>query len=244
MRKSYSKMYKTLFFIAVFSIAMGFLEAIVVVYLRQFHYPLGFDFPLSLLSPQLILIEWIRELSTIIMLAAIGIIAGKNNLQRFFYFLYAFAVWDIFYYVGLKLFLDWPSSLLTWDILFLIPIPWIGPVLAPIICSLTMFVFAVGGIFIQAGGRRIKITLYQWGFLFLGCFLILYSFMADYLMLIIQNDFLSDFWELSENEHFWQVISQFKPIYYNWTLFSLGEIIIIAVIAQIFMQIRTRKHPK
>lgn len=244
MRKPYSKMIQTLFFMAVFSIAMGFLEAIVVVYVRHLYYPLGFDFPLSILSPEMILVEWVREMATIVMLASIGIIAGKNNLQRFFYFLFAFAIWDIIYYVGLKLFLNWPPSFFTWDILFLIPIPWISPVLAPIICSVTMLVFAGGGIFVQERGRKMKLKLYQWGLLFFGSFLILYSFMSDYLKLIIQNDFLSGFWGLSGNKHFWQVISQFKPVYYNWYLFSLGEIIIVIVIVQVFMHIRKRKHIK
>ncbi|MDA3904691.1 MAG: hypothetical protein PF484_01320 [Bacteroidales bacterium] len=241
MKKPFAKIYRIFFFLAMFSIAMGFLEAIVVVYMRQLHYPLGFDFPLSLLSPQLILIEWIRELATIIMLAVIGIIAGKNNLQRFFYFLYAFAIWDIFYYVALKLFLNWPPSFLTWDILFLIPVPWIGPVLAPLICSLTMIFFAVWGIFIQGNGITIKIKLYHWALLFFGSFLIFYSFIEDYLNLIIKNDFLSNFWNLSSDERFWQIISQYVPTYYNWYLFSIGEIILLAVFVQLFTKFRASK---
>ncbi len=66
---------------------MGFLEGIVVIYLRELYYPQGFDFPLKLMSPELVRIEWIREISTLIMLAAVGIIAGRNNLQRLLYFL-------------------------------------------------------------------------------------------------------------------------------------------------------------
>jgi len=105
--------------------------------------------------------ECCREAATIIMLAAVGIIAGKDNLQRFAYFLYAFAVWDIIYYAGLKVLLNWPSSFLTWDVLFLIPVPWIGPVLAPIISSLTMILF--GGIIIclQEKGYIVKIKLWN-----------------------------------------------------------------------------------
>ena len=87
--------------LAVFAVAMGFLEGIVVIYLRELYYPQGFDFPLKLMPPELVSIEWIREITTLIMLAAVGIIAGKNNLQRLMYFLFAFGVWDIFYYVAL-----------------------------------------------------------------------------------------------------------------------------------------------
>ena len=49
-----------------------------------------------------------------------------------------FGIWDIFYYIFLKIFLDWPESYLTWDILFLIPLPWVGPVLAPVLVSLSL----------------------------------------------------------------------------------------------------------
>jgi hypothetical protein len=129
--------------IAVFAIAMGFLEAIVVVYLRELYYPDGFEFPLRLMSADLVRAEWIREIATLVMLAGIGIIAGRNGLQRLFYALFAFGVWDIFYYVALKLLLGWPASLLTWDLLFLIPVSWLGPVLAPAINSLTMILMAM-----------------------------------------------------------------------------------------------------
>ncbi|MBK6833902.1 MAG: hypothetical protein IPG89_06345 [Bacteroidetes bacterium] len=65
------------------------------------------------------------------MLVGAGIIAGKTRLTRFAYFIIAFAIWDIFYYVFLYVLLQWPESLFTWDILFLVPVPWTGPVIAP-----------------------------------------------------------------------------------------------------------------
>jgi hypothetical protein len=238
-KKPMAEVKRSFIFLGVFGIAMGFLETIVVVYLRQIYYPQGFDFPLSLLSPGMIGIEWLREIATIIMLMAIGVIAGKDNFQRFFYFLYTFAIWDIFYYVGLKLLLDWPTSFLTWDILFLIPVPWIGPVLAPIICSLTLILFAVTIIYFQGRGCPVKIKLYEWGLALLGALIILGTFIWDYGKTIIQNDFLSGFWTLSENKHFWQVISQYRPLYYNWYLFAIGEILILYVILQVRMRMKS-----
>ena len=76
--------------VGIFAVAMGFLEAIVVVYLRLHFYPEGFDFPFKILPPDLILIEWVRELATIVMLVTVGMITGRGRLQRFFYFLYTF----------------------------------------------------------------------------------------------------------------------------------------------------------
>src|SRR5258706_13054156 len=108
--------------LALFSIAMGFLEAAVVVYLRKIYYPEGFRFPLAMMDPQLATIELLREASTVIMLAGVGILAGRSPQQRLALFFAAFSIWDLLYYVFLKLLLRWPESFFTWDILFLIPV--------------------------------------------------------------------------------------------------------------------------
>ena len=240
MIRSFQKIHQTFIFLGVFGIAMGVLEAIVVVYLRQIYYPQGFDFPLSLLSPEMVLIEWLREIATIIMLVTIGIVAGKDNLQRFFYFLYSFAIWDIFYYAGLKLLLNWPPSFLTWDILFLIPIPWIGPVLAPIICSLTLILFAGSIIYLQERDFTLRIKIYEWGLTVLGALIILCTFIWDYCTIIIQNDFHTGFWSLLKNEFFWQIMSHYKPTYYNWYLFALGEVLILFTLIKVIKQLKSR----
>ncbi len=134
---------KKLLIVGIFAAAMGFLETVVVIYLRKLYYPQGFLFPLALIEPSTLLLEWFRELSTIVMLLCIGLIAGKTKHEKCAYFLYSFAVWDIFYYIWLKLILNWPPSLLTWDLLFLIPWPWVSPVLAPVISSCTMIFLAI-----------------------------------------------------------------------------------------------------
>ncbi len=237
MNNELSKIRRNFLLLGIFSVAMGFLEAIVVVYIRQIYYPGGFNFPLNLLSPDMLKIEWLREIATIIMLVSISLIAGNNYLQKFSYFLFSFAIWDIFYYVGLKLFLNWPPSFLTWDILFLIPLPWIGPVLAPIISSFTMILLTVCLIYFQTQ-HKIKIKIFEWGLIFIGAFVIFVTFIWDYAEIIIKKNFLSSFWSLSKNTHFRNIILQYKPDYYNWYLFFLGEILILIAIILIF------KHAK
>jgi hypothetical protein len=81
-------------------------------------YPSGFNFPLAPFPKHLYVIELIRELATIIMLVSIGAIAGKTFSQNFAYFLYSFGIWDLVYYIALKIFLNWPATLWNWDILF------------------------------------------------------------------------------------------------------------------------------
>lgn len=138
-----------------FATAFGYLEAAVVVYLRALYYPEGFFIPfkvgfpfiyfaikpiesLATIPMSIYLIEIGREFSTIIMLLATAWIVGKNLKEKFCYFLWAFGVWDIFYYVFLKILLGWPKSLTETDVYFLIPVPWLGPVWFPIFCSLTI----------------------------------------------------------------------------------------------------------
>ena len=127
----------------VYAVAMAYLESAIVVYLRRLYYPKGFDFPLVIIDIPTLLIEVGRETATMVMLATVGVAAGRTKVGKWAYFLYLFGVWDIFYYVWLKVFLDWPASLFTWDVLFLIPVPWVGPVLAPVTVALTMIGMAL-----------------------------------------------------------------------------------------------------
>ena len=83
-------------------------------------------------------IEQGREVATLGMLAAVAIAVGRGSGQPFAAFLIAFGVWDISFYAFLKLLIHWPASLLTWDVLFLLPVPWVAPVLAPVLASLSM----------------------------------------------------------------------------------------------------------
>lgn len=224
---------RTFVLLGIFSVAMGFLEGIVVVYLRQINFPQGFNFPVTPLPLNIFHIELLREVATITMLITVGIIAGKNSLHKFACFLYCFAIWDIFYYAGLKLFLDWPPSFLTWDVLFLIPIAWISPVLAPIICSLTMILLAGSIIYLNERGYKVKIKLIEWGLIIIGALIIFITFIWDSSRLIIQEGLLSSFWTLADNEHFNKIISQYKPTYFNWYLFALGEVLILFALVQI-----------
>lgn len=146
-------MFKMLTVIGTFAIAMGLLESAVVIYLRALMYPNGFSFPLESLNWGLGIVEISRELATLIMLGIVGYLAGHNRITRLAYFLFSFAIWDIFYYVFLKIFLNWPESIFTWDVLFLIPVMWVGPVWTPLLLASTMIVLAIFLIKINSKGQ-------------------------------------------------------------------------------------------
>ncbi len=164
---------------AVFSISVAFIESAVVVYLRTIYYPEGFVFPLKPIADNMIGIELLRESATMLMLVSVAVLIGKRLWERFAYFLFCFGMWDIFYYVWLKTLLDWPSSVFEWDILFLMPLPWIGPVIAPVSVSILMIIFSLLIIHSFYKGHAFKPALTSYILASAGTAFILFSFMRD-----------------------------------------------------------------
>lgn len=211
----------------IFSIAMALLESAVVVYLRALYYPEGFTVALKLIDENILLTEILREAATLVMLCWVALLAGNSFIQRFSFFLFCFAVWDIFYYIWLKALINWPESLLTWDILFLIPVTWLGPVLAPLLCSATMIFLSFSLLIIEQQNQNFKIRTMEWVLLFTGCAHILFTFLVDYAKIIISNGWLTEIDRIMENPEFLKLASGFVPDNYNWTLFMVGQLFLI-----------------
>lgn len=218
----------TLKWVILFSIAMGVLESAVVVYLREIYYPNGFAFPLKSIIGHIALTEIMREASTLIMLLAIGYLAGTFFTERFAYFILTFAIWDIVYYVFLKILLNWPESLMTWDILFLIPLPWVGPVIAPVILSLMMIVFASLIIYFSRNNDRINVTPREWFLLVLGSLIVIISFCWDYSAFILNQYSLSEAFSITNRDSLLTLSSTYVPDRFTWWPFLLGFGIIIS----------------
>ena len=163
-----------------FAVAMGYFESAVVVYLRGLIYPDGFSFPLRDISIRIIIIELFREVATIVILVTVAALSGRRFWERFGFFLFIFGIWDIFYYVWLKATINWPLTLLDWDILFLIPAPWIAPVVAPVLVAVLMILAGISITWLFHKGYDFKPTLVAWALALLATAMILYSFMRDY----------------------------------------------------------------
>jgi hypothetical protein len=201
-----------------FGISFGYVEASVVVYLRAVYDPIrqslhpdrppGELFPLIRVdqlrrsAPEkswLLGVEVAREAATLIMLASVAwAAAGGRRSSWLPSFAIAFGTWDLFFYVFLKVLLHWPASIMTWDILFLIPVPWAAPVLAPSIVAIT--IIAAG---LLALSRPVPVLPAHWFAMTLGGALILLSFMWDY-----QNLMAGGF-----------------PRPFAWRLFGAGELV-------------------
>jgi hypothetical protein len=228
--------------VTAFAIAMGLLETIVVVYLRELYYPEGFAFPLKLMKPMMVSIELLRELATLIMLLAVGFIAGKNASTRFAWFIYAFAIWDIFYYVFLRLLVNWPESLFTWDILFLIPVTWVGPVIGPVINSLTMILLAI--ILIEKSRRAaIRISGFEWMLLILGSIAVILSYTLEYTHFMLDKFSLHELFKPENPQLVVDYATTFIPRHFMWGLFACGVALHGLAIGSIVLRTSQKRRP-
>jgi hypothetical protein len=124
-------------------------------------------------------VEAVREAATMIMLLTVGMLAGRNWRAKLAYSAIAFGIWDIFYYVFLKAICGWPHSLMDWDILFLLPLPWWGPVWAPMAIALLMIIWGTLASQFEANSNSVRTLRRLWVLNFSGVAIALYVFMAD-----------------------------------------------------------------
>jgi len=186
--------------LTIYAVAMAYVESAVVVYLRALYYPHGFDFPLVPMPPAMVAIETGREAATLIMLLGVAALGSADRWEWFLAFSLSFGVWDIFYYAWLWIFVRWPPSLFTWDVLFLIPVPWIGPVLAPVIVSGALVAGSLRLLHLKAQGVRLGFSAGVWTMAVTGGLLVLGSFVID----------------------FASVLRQVVPSPFHWGLFASG----------------------
>jgi hypothetical protein len=194
--------------VVTFAAAMAWVEAACVYYLRALVdrvYPYQAN-PLPIRGV-LIPVELVREAATLIMLLAVGMAAARSWLKRLAYTAIAFGVWDILYYVFLRIMSDWPTSLLDWDILFLLPLPWWGPVLAPVCIASLMIAWGTLVTQFPRGTLRSPAPFAPWGLNMLGIMLALYVFMADSLHLLHRG---------------LDATRQVLPTQFNWPLFCVA----------------------
>lgn len=177
-------------------------------------------------------VEMVRELATLIMLLAVGILAGRNWRQRLAYTAIAFGVWDIFYYVFLRIICGWPHSLLDWDILFLVPLPWWGPVLAPVLIALLMICW--GTMVAKCSQPNLRADTKAaaaccWSFCFLGMSFALYTFMADSLRVAKGGT---------------ETVRNVLPVQFQWPLFLLGLGLMLAPMIHLCRRMGMRVAPR
>lgn len=197
------------FLLTLFCIVFAYIEASVVVYLRYLTSGVpNMVFPINKANTTVSTVELVREFMSITLLVLVAFITAREKWGRFFRFLYLFGMWDIFYYVWLWIMSDWPKSLLSWDILFLIPVPWVGPVITPLLVAVLL---AIDGIvFFSLLNRRkmpvidpLPISLGV-----VGAILVFLSFTLEPTKLILRQGI--------------DAIFGYEPKGFPWLIFTLG----------------------
>ncbi|HEX5400450.1 MAG TPA: hypothetical protein VFY06_15485 [Verrucomicrobiae bacterium] len=174
-------------------------------------------------------VELTREAATLVMLFAVGWLAGRTWRARLGYFAIAFGVWDIFYYVFLKIICGWPHSLLDWDVLFLLPLPWWGPVLAPVLISMLLILWGTfASQFERSPSSRLS-NWHAWILSAVGVGLALYIFMSD---------------SIGAAHHGLDAIRMVLPTKFNWPAFSVALALMSAPMIQRGWQILTQQRAR
>lgn len=212
--------------VVVYAIAMAWVESAVVAYLR-----ILIDRVVPYQTnplPVSVGIGWIevgRELATMVMLFTVGALAGRTWRSRLAYGVLAFGVWDIFYYIFLVPMTGWPASVMDWDVLFLVPLPWWGPVLAPTLIAALM---VMGGTVItqwDTPEQPLWPARWAWSLNLIGVMLALYVFMADALQAV----------RLGAEAR------TVLPVSFNWPLFAIALGLLAVPIVEVLAQVTKRQ---
>ena len=227
--------------VALFAVSFGYVESAVVVYLRVIYDPVRAavhpDQPPGSLLPLITLeqlcaadpvhvrrlgIELGRELATMIVLVSVASLAVRRRGEWIAMFMIGFGIWDIVYYLGLKAMIGFPESLLTWDILFLLPVPWVGPVLAPVIVSVSMIGAGLVLLADAGHGRPFRAGWCHWAAITAGGLIIIAGFCQDHS----------------------RIVAGVMPERFNWLIFAAGEAVGLLAFAHAWLQGRRRVGAK
>ena len=205
---------RTWLIVVLFAVGMAWVEAASVYYIRIVVDRIVPYQPNPLpVAGALGAVELVREAATLVMLVTVGLLAGRTGQQRLGYTAVAFGVWDILYYVFLRVMSGWPASLLDWDILFLLPLPWWGPVLAPVSIAVLLVVWGTFATQASKPAPASPVTPMLWALNGLGMALALYIFMADAIRVLPQGV---------------DAMTHVLPTSFNWPLFGLALALMVA----------------
>ena len=192
----------------VYALAMAWVEAAVVFYLRTMYHRIDpYQINPVPMNDILAQVEVIREAATMVMLLTVGYLAGHSWRSRLGYFAIAFGVWDIFYYVFLKIACGWPHTVMDWDVLFLIPLPWWGPVLAPVLISVLLILWGTLASQFEHTPAPLRIRAAAVAVGLVGVVLALQVFMAD---------------SLTAAPHGVKAVRGVLPTRFHWPLFCVA----------------------
>ena len=232
-------MTKKIIALCIYAIAMGILESAVVVYLRELYYPEGILFPLQKMPNHLLTVELLREAATLLMIWTVGYLFGWNRGSRFGALLIVFGIWDLVYYLFLYLFIGWPASIFEWDVLFLIPTIWVGPVWSPSLLALIMVIF--GSILLYFNQKaQVPLKKSDWIYLILGSLVCIVGFSLDYISFLNKTPHTSGISSIFDTEI--AFTNAYIPSHFPIGVYTFGLFLILLGIASYFFRNYIPKH--
>ena len=220
------------FVVVVYAAAMAWVEAAVVFYIR-YHFdrivPYQVD-PLPL-AREFAFAEIVREFATMLMLVTVGWLAGSTRRMRIAFLLLAFGVWDIAYYIWLVPLTGWPHSMADWDVLFLIPLPWWGPVWAPVSIALLMVAFGTVVCAFDSTERPLRPSWSSCLTALCGIIIALYVFMADSLRVVASGQSID-------------ALRSMLPVWFNWPLFIAAWALMAAPVVSVLRRAVMAREPR
>jgi hypothetical protein len=211
---------RTLLWLTLFSLAMAQVEASVVIHLRTIYYPARQlqIFPLVLFTHRDLAIELVRELATVVMILSVALISGRGITRVFAAFVFVFGLWDLFYYLWLKIMIGWPVSWAEWDVLFLLPWPWLGPWLTP---SFIALLFVVWGGWVLSLPTDLHFTRNTTLMFLLGTLLALAAFLQPAAFVLWNGE---------------AALRSFLPDRFCWLLYVSGYLLMVASLWRVTRQ--------
>jgi hypothetical protein len=196
--------------LSLYAIAMAQVEASLVIHLRTIYSAEPLEiFPLSLFTTRDLIMELVRELATLVMILSVALLSARGFTRVFAAFVFVFGLWDLFYYLWLKIMMGWPLSWMEWDVLFLLPWIWLGPWLTPALIAL---LFVVWGGWVLYSPREIRFARNNAVLFVLGVLLALAAFLQPAAFVL---------WEGKA------ALQGFQPEGFWWFLFLLGYLLMV-----------------
>ncbi len=216
--------------VVIYAAAMAWVEAAVVFYIRSHIDRLVPYQPEPLpLAGGFGFAEVVREFATMVMLATVGWLAGETRRTRIAFSLLAFGVWDIAYYVWLVPLTGWPRTLMDWDVLFLIPLPWWGPVWSPVSIAGLMILFGTIVCVFDSNERPLVPSVVSCVTAFVGALVAFYIFMTDSLRVVLSEGSVD-------------ALRSMLPQWFNWPLFLGALALLAAPLVSIVRRLATAQY--
>jgi hypothetical protein len=116
--------------------------------------------------------------------------------------------------------------------------PWVGPVITPVIIAVTMILFAITVIYFSGKRMNVALKMKEAMLLVAGSLVVIFSFIKDYLH---QNgDIL--YRNIRQGGALFTDLADYVPDHFDWLIFSAGELLLVTAWVLYLKRIRQAEN--